>query len=211
MKHFQSPILGTKLICFTGLARSGKDTFCELFTKSLEEYLPNNKTETFSFAYFLRQELLEFVSHNLNLSVWTEDDEEKKTIRPILVAYGNARRNLSNNTHWVDQLNKKVMYADSTFSLLSDLRFDETDNDELSWLQKNGGLHIHLDRYTVEKGKKKYQKAPNDSEKENNPRLKKAADKVIRMEVTEDLADFRSAAKTICDELVLENWGFLNS
>ena len=90
-----------KLVAFCGYCRAGKNSFGDILQKTLLDAAPNLKVEQFSFAYALRLELDQFLKDNFNISAFTEDEEEKKIIRPILIAYGNAKRIQSKNKYWV--------------------------------------------------------------------------------------------------------------
>lgn len=89
-----------KVLGICGYARSGKDTLYE----TIEKYYKGNVYRV-AFADPIKHDLAEFILTNFNISVWTDIDEEKDIIRPILVAYGESQRKID-PLYWV----KRGMY-----------------------------------------------------------------------------------------------------
>ena len=136
-------------VAFTGFARSGKDSFCSEFQKQVEDFCPNLKVDIVSFANHIRQEVGVFVQEQFGISAWTEENSEKEIIRHFLRGYGMSRRS-SDNLYFVKALEKQIqtVYASSNVIIVSDLRFAQFEQDELSWLKsKRNNLHIHICRY----------------------------------------------------------------
>lgn len=198
-----------KLLAITGFARSGKNTLAKEIKEEIKNSFPDYKVEEFSFAYCLRQELYDFIFDNFGISAFTENDNEKKIVRSILIGYGNARRIESGGTYWVERLNKIIENSDANIGIITDLRFDEYEKDELSWLKDCGGINIHLKRYSGINGKRKYEKAPNEFEKENDPKLEKTAKSVFKIERKEKEVEFKKEIKLIAREFVENNFEFL--
>jgi len=174
-----------KIVAFSGFSRSGKNSFANETQKQLKEFAPNLKVEQFSFAAGLRLELDSFIRDNFNnISAWTEDDEEKRIIRPILIAYGNAKREISKGQYWIEKIDAKIRRSDCDVALITDLRFAELENDEIDWLKGNRGFNFHLKRFTLTPKtlKKKYCPAPNEFEAKNDPILEANAKKVIEVQ-----------------------------
>ena len=196
------PILDKKLIAFSGLARSGKNSFANLLQETLSDAAPNLKVEQFSFALALRQELFHFVNENFNIDVFTENEEEKAIIRPILVAYGNAKRKQSKNQYWIQKIHNKIKKSDCDVAIITDLRYAETEDDELGWFQNQRGKLFHIKRY-VQKGEKKvFQSAPNEFERENDPKLEAAAYRKYKLPIVKDKEEFFKTVKDECENLI---------
>jgi len=186
------------IIAFTGYASCGKNSFCNAMKSVIETEIPNKDVQIFSFAESLRHELDNFLQINFQVSAWEENREIKeKIVRPFLVAHGNARRHYSNNQYWIDRLSKKIDSSECDIALISDLRFAESDNDEIYWLKNKQGLSFYVERY--ENGKQI--KPPNMFEKKNCIVLKKQADEVIKMNTEETDIDFNRELKSKCTEI----------
>lgn len=201
-----------KLIAFTGFARSGKGCFCSAAEDKIDFFYPNLKVEQFSFAKELRLELESFLLEKLGISAFTEDPEEKELIRPYLLAHGNARRKTSNNQYWIKKLEQQIFHSDCDVAVITDLRFAETENDELGWFKKNGGKLYHLKRYVsdIDSQQASFDPAPNDYEKENNPKLEESADAVIILERFEKEVDFLEECDRIVEDIIVREYGYFN-
>lgn len=202
------PITDKKIAAFTGFIRSGKNSFANFIEKELKDSAPNLVVEQFSFAEHLRQELFLFINDNFNIDAFTEDDKEKAIIRPLLIAYGNAKRQISNNQYWIEKIHKKIARSNCDVALITDLRFAETEDDELGWLKKNRGFNFHIKRYkrsysrNYDRITRVFEKAPNEFEKRNDPKLEASAKKVIELERFKDIEDFYKAAKEEVSQLI---------
>ena len=83
-----------KLIGIAGFARSGKDTFYQRSAQLLSK--EGYKSTRIAFADALKNELNELLLSNIGISAFTEEDQEKDLIRPLLVTYGtHLRRHLN--------------------------------------------------------------------------------------------------------------------
>lgn len=203
-------MINKKLIAFTGFARSGKGIFCKTAADKIDLICPNLKTAQFSFARHLRLELDPFLREHLEISAFTEDPEEKELIRPYLLAHGNAKRKQSNNQYWIKKLEKDIQFSDCDVAIITDLRFAEDENDELGWFKKNGGKLFHLKRYTpdFDSQQANFDIAPNEYEKENNPKLEKAADRVIVLERFEKEVDFFKNCDIIVEDIIMSEFSY---
>jgi len=197
-----SPILDKKLIAFSGVARVGKNSFANSLQETLKDFAPNLKVQQFSFAESLRQELFHFINDNFNIDVFTEDEEEKAIIRPILIAYGNAKRAQTNNQYWIEKLHKRIERSDCDIAIITDLRYAENEKDELGWFKEQNGKLFHIKRFTKSKNGKSYKKAPNEFEKQNDPKLEAAAFKKFEIPIVDDKDEFFKIIKDECESLV---------
>ena len=87
-----------KLIGVSGLARSGKDLFTTVSQDILKER--GLKTERYALAYELKNDLKQLIHKKTGIDVFTENTEEKTIIRPLLVAYGDVMRKISEGKYW---------------------------------------------------------------------------------------------------------------
>ncbi len=126
------------IIGISGPARSGKDTLADHLHKILTE--SGIKCEKTSFAKQLRLECQDFVKNTIGIDVFTENEEEKKIIRPFLVTWGTHVRRKLDRDVWVKAVEKNL--NENAVTIVSDVRFDN----ELEWIQKNNGYCIFVDR-----------------------------------------------------------------
>ena len=171
-----------KNIGISGVAGCGKNTLSTIIIKLLQRMgLPYREL---SIAKNLKQEV-SWVSRELygiNSSNCTR--EEKNTIRPLLVAHGVIKRELSNGRHWVEMLNKEL--APDKINIITDIRFNKYEKDEVYWLKKEiNGVLIHLSRYDEIKGKRVFFPPVNENESENDPLVKEEADFVFNWKTEE--------------------------
>jgi len=192
-----------KLIAVTGLARSGKDSFASEIKKQLINLAPNKSVGIYSFATGVRKEVYNFLLDTFNISSFTEDEKDKKIIRPFLIAYGNAKREVSKNKYWIEKLEGEISSRNDDIGIISDLRFAENETDELGWFKSKGGFLIHLDRTFGGE----LMKAPNEFEEKNNPKLREAADVVLNIEYEEVLEDFNKEVKRNVEDILEKEMG----
>lgn len=191
----------TKFIAFTGYARSGKDSFSSEFKKQIEAVFPEKTVKIYSFASGIRKEIDTFLIDNFKISAWTEITKEKDIIRPILIGYGNAKRKMSENKYWIELLEKEIARDNPDIAIISDLRFAENETDELGWLKSKNGFLANLKRTKLGKETD----APNEFEKENNPKLREASDVVLEIEIAESDSQFYEIVSRECKSLIEKN------
>lgn len=125
MKHVIIPICG--------FARAGKDTLADAIFDHLEVSEPSYSVITLKFADELKKDMEKaMAAAGVRIDAFTEDDEQKRILRPMLVAYGEYRRRLDPDV-WVKKLMKQIAVwvnetlpeTDSTGSviLIPDLRY----------------------------------------------------------------------------------------
>ena len=183
-----------KMIALSGVARSGKDTFCKLLIEILSER--GIKARRYSFADELKNDLNSFFKDRMGVSIWSCSPDEKELLRPMLVEYGKYWRIKSNGTHWTSKVLKKIQSdtaEERILPIITDVRYSVYEFDEADWVKKNNGVLIHIERYTNEifRGDSKYGsdffypcpniqkifiKPVNDEEFKNDPIIKSIAD-----------------------------------
>jgi hypothetical protein len=146
-----------KVIGVGGFARAGKDTFVKIASKILEEN--GYSSEKLAFADALKKDLDPFLTEKYSISAFTDNTDEKKVIRPFLVAHGCGKREQTQGRYWVEKIQGQLqLYSDllerfpQTYDkkvyFVSDCRFPN----EVKWLHENwNGWFVHLKRYSVKK------------------------------------------------------------
>lgn len=184
-KKWRSYLSNMKIIGVSGFARSGKD----LFTTVAQEILKNNnlKSEKYALAYELKNDLKDLLKEKVGIDAFTEKTEEKIIIRPLLVAYGDVMRKISEGKYWTSKVESRIKQSNVDVIFITDIRYDVYLEDECYWLQqKMKGNLIHITKFketTMPSGRrfskskviKMYDSAPNDHELLNNPKLKSKA------------------------------------
>lgn len=179
-----------KVIGIGGYARCGKDTFVSIAKKILEKN--NYSPLRVAFADTLKTEVQGMLNLNgFPLDVHTTDTEAKSKVRPLLVWWGCARRDLSpGGLYWVNVVDKQLkkmkedtfVRADSTDNvviLVSDVRFPN----EAEWLHNEwAGQLIHIRRYSFVEFGMSFDAAPNQEEAKNDPLVQAVADVSVEWE-----------------------------
>jgi hypothetical protein len=183
-----------------GYARCGKDTFVSIAKQILTKnnYVPKRV----AFADTLKNEVQLMLNLNsFPVDVYTTDTEAKSKVRPLLVWWGCARRDQSQDgLYWVNVVDKQLREHVAEFSragastdhhvaLVSDVRF----RNEADWIHQHwNGEVIHLKRYSVHNSNspafdpatktygnaapiKTFDPAPNEEELKNDPRVQEVA------------------------------------
>lgn len=153
------------VLAVSGVARCGKNLFAASLVRILVDLGINAKE--YSFAKELKSEVNPLTLLNLGISAFTENDDEKAIIRPLLLTWGtDVWRKLDPN-HWIQKVEKAIKDSDFPHvAVISDSRFDN----ECLWTQKNGYV-IHLER--TNDGK--VFPPNNKDEQQNDPIVKKLA------------------------------------
>ena len=131
-----------KLIGISGFARSGKDTFYERAAKILAK--EDKNSHRIAFADALKNELNELLVKNVDISAFTENNEEKELIRPLLVTYGTEIRRKLNQNCWIERVQPRVIHHlnEGDYVFITDVRFDN----EAQWITMNGGCLVNINR-----------------------------------------------------------------
>jgi len=156
-------------IGLSGLAGTGKDTFCQVLIGEFKRM--GIEAKRFALADELKADLDDFLIEKFKISAFTTNPKEKKIIRPLLVAYGKAHRIKSNGLYWTSKLEPSVNKAisEGIVPIITDLRYAEYEFDEVHWLRDAlGGFLVHLSRYGT--GGKAIQ-PPNEDERINDPKV----------------------------------------
>lgn len=167
-----------KVIGISGLARSGKDMFTTISQHILEaEY--NLKTKRFALANELKKDLEQLIWDKTTINVFTDNSSHKKVIRPLLVAYGEVMRTVSEGTYWTNAVEQQLKRSNIDIAFITDIRYDEYPKDELYWLKhKMNGKLIHIRKWHFDENynERTYDLPPNEHEARNDPKLQRKAD-----------------------------------
>jgi hypothetical protein len=153
------------LIGISGPARSGKDTLGQCIVDILSERGIN--CEKTSLARQLKEECKDFLLDTIGIDSFTEKDEEKQIIRPLLVTWGTHVRRKLDPDVWIKSVEKKR--KQNCVTIVSDIRF----RNEFDWIKDNGGYVIFVDRVLPNGSKIQ---AANKDEEENTMPLREIAD-----------------------------------
>lgn len=177
------------IISISGNARSGKDTLAKNMSSILEEV--GIRTKIVSFANELKESVNEFLLEQTGISAFTEDDEEKKIIRPFLVCWGTDVIRKIDDSTWINKLEENL--CSDSVNIITDLRFEN----ELKWVQEIKGLSVFIERDGVEPA--------NEYEKTNNLLLKESVDLNFTFGNFEDKNILRLTSVEILDKLINED------
>lgn len=153
------PIVGV-----SGVARSGKDTYVAVANIIMKKATESGVMRS-AFADAVKQDLHKLLVTKVGISAYTQDTEEKKIIRPLLVAYGMMMRGIDED-YWVKRLemNFKLGQKLNLPLFIPDVRF----KNEVHFVHKNGGKIIHLSQKNLGPA--------NETEAEHDPIVKDLAD-----------------------------------
>lgn len=180
------------IVGISGYARSGKDLFASVAEKILKER--GLRVKKFALAYELKNDLKSLIKTKVGVDVFTENTDEKNIIRPLLVAYGDVMRKVSEGRYWTRKLEQKIVNSKIDVAIITDIRYDYYAEDEVTWLRnKQCGKLIHITKFkmasapskrriSTSKPVKIYDNPPNDHELLNNPKLKAKADYAFEWE-----------------------------
>ena len=167
----------------SGVARSGKNLFCDLIIEELANQ--GYTAKQFALANALKRDCENFLKNQCDLDVYTDNTHQKTLFREFLVWYGDLRRKQTNGRHWIETMDDTISQYTGDVALISDVRYAHYANDELTWVtHEHEGLLIHLRRYEKSSSavieadgtiKFDYVKPPNEHERINDPKLREGA------------------------------------
>lgn len=150
-----------KVILICGNATVGKDSLTECFLDILSEKGVRCSDE--AFADSIKFDLIECIDTRLKIDVLLPSPEEKKIIRPILVAYGEAAKKV-NPLVWVDSVLDRIKYKkenNDEIIIISDCRFPI----EIERVKEFHDVKIiHLSRFVEKEGEKHFIPPANQNE-----------------------------------------------
>jgi len=156
------------IIGLCGHARSGKDSFCQLAIPYLSD--KGHRSKRVALADELKKDLNTFLIQKVGISPFTQREEEKNLIRPLLVAYGTNLMRSIDEDWWLKKLDKNLeaLFTFGAIPIVTDIRYEN----ELKWLKDRYNLHtVYIQRKGI--------KAANSEEAHNNVILKKQCDQSL--------------------------------
>ena len=199
------------LVGVSGVARSGKNLFCDMVIDELAKQGYIGKQ--FALADALKRDCEGFLRDKCDLDVYSDDTQLKSLFREYLVWYGDLRRKQTNGRHWIEAMDTELAESDCDVALVSDVRYAHYQNDELGWvLFEHEGLLIHLRRWLTPEisminlhsmEDRIYIEAPNEHERVNDPRLHEGAHLRIDWPTVDDPLD-NLETRSIVDEVTTE-------
>jgi len=200
-------------IGISGVARSGKNLFCDISKKIITEKY-GLSCSSYALAYYLKHDCQDFIKDKLGLDVFTENTEDKKVFRDMLVWYGDVKRKQTQGRYWTEKLQTDIEKDNADVIFITDIRYNFYPNDEVYWIHKelNGKL-IHVSKYTygfpkdgrrirsdiASTTKKIWTEPSNEHERWNDPRVKVESDFIVEWE------HIKSDGKTYQDIIEDEN------
>jgi len=140
-----------KIIAISGLAGDGKDSVCKI----LKNYF--TKHSGYKFKRIALADQLEVECYEACMDLFRIDPincsrEDKEKIRDFLVFYGKIMRSKSKGTHWTSEALKRIEKFNSGNDIfcIPDIRYAFHPADECQWIKNNGGIHIHVQKFTVD-------------------------------------------------------------
>lgn len=169
-----------KYIGVSGVARSGKNLFCDIAIKQLSQ--KGVKAKQYTLAYYLKKDCEEFIKTKLGLDVFTEKTEDKTIFREMLVWYGGVKRKQTEGAYWTSMLQKDMDADDNEVIFVSDIRYDQYPKDEVYWIKEVlGGYLVHVSKYTYNDWDERvFTEPPNEHEKLNDPLVKLKSDYLLQ-------------------------------
>lgn len=190
------------IIGVSGLARSGKDLFCNILKKQLKDQYGIQAVQM-ALANELKQDCEQFLKEKCGMDVWTQDTAIKTRFRDFLVWYGYVKRTETEGRYWTEKLTKQIQSSTADVIMVSDIRYAKYERDEVYWLQEEmDGVLVHIQKYTADSvGMRQYNQPPNEQEKINDPIVRGLANFQI---------DWEDKQKGLGDPAVLLNDEYLN-
>ena len=168
------------VIGLCGAARSGKDTFFEYAKEHFAE--SGIRSMRLAFADELKKDLFPFLSKKMGINPFAVSDKEKTLIRPILVAYGEAMREMSKGKYWIEKLAPKLNQniKRGVLSIVTDVRYPN----EVKWINEfEGSKCIYIERDGI--------LPANTEEEKNDPKLRSMAEEILKWKTFGDSELFK--------------------
>jgi hypothetical protein len=173
------------VIGLSGVARAGKDLFCDMLLHSLNTR--GYKAERFALADRLKSDINPFLIEHTGVNLFRCEPEDKEVVRPLLVEYGAVKRKQSEGKWWTSQLELEIRNSHCNVAVVTDIRYDRYPEDELFWIkEKLGGMFVHISRYNIVNGREEFVQPANKEEMCEDPKMAAAADYRIEWETCGD-------------------------
>lgn len=154
-----------QIIGISGAARSGKDTLCRGLIRVLKEKYNVDAIRKSIAGDRVKADLKNILAENVKIDAFTENNQDKEYIRPLLIEYGKLMRNKTEGRYFIE--NFKI--DEQKVNIIPDIRYAEYPKDEVFWIKNEiKGFLIFIERKNIYDA--------NDTEKINNKIIKQVAD-----------------------------------
>ena len=205
MKIKQGTILG-----LAGVAGSGKD----LLFDSIKSNPLFGRVEKVSLAQELKSDIRSTILRRYDVDIFDCSREEKNLVRPMMVAHGTIMRKKTNGKYWIEKVSSEIEKLKSdkeiTTICITDIRYDEYENDEVDWLIDDlRGYLVHLSKFSYESRIIKVHPAANSDESKNDPKLKARSDLEIRWQEAKTEESKLSMTKKVSK--MIHDWVYMKA
>ena len=167
-----------KIVGITGKMNSGKDTCFTLLSQRIN-------CKRVALADSLRRELNPFITDKFGIDLFQCDRTEKDLVRPLLVEYARIKRGQTNGKYFIDKVNNYVKSV-SCIVVVTDIRYIE----EVNWIKNDlNGILVHVSKYKEIDGKRIFSESPIQDERDNDPKMRAAADYLIEWPEVDDVSE----------------------
>ncbi len=170
------------IICLSGFATSGKDTFYKLLVQNSQTPFIESPYKRVAFADELKKSTAPLIKSIYNIDIFNCTPEEKERARPILISVGCwARDNISEN-YWVDKVLDQVRKNEEQKydTVITDVRFSSEFYRLCDVFGSKNVIGVKIVRADSEY-------IPPDKELENQPLVDKYIDYMIEWETEQNL------------------------
>lgn len=174
-------LVQNKIICLTGFATSGKDTFLKLLQISDSTPFVPTRFVRVAFADKLKETAAPYIKSIYNIDIFNCSPQDKEIARPVLIAIGCWARDNISETYWVDKTIEQIkdLIYKGFIPVISDWRFP---SEAEKLIQIFGGENIIF--VEIIRTDSTYQ--PPQKELENQPLLQKYIDYKIEWPTVEN-------------------------
>ena len=168
-----------RVIGLCGVARSGKDYFCQFLLEEVKKQ--GLSAKRYALADPLKEDLSPFLKEKCNIDIFHCSPQNKELVRPILVDYGKIKRVQTEGKYWTKIIEKQIFKDSPDLAIITDIRYCIYKEDECHWLKNEmGGKLVHIRKFSKNfEGNNEYVQAPNEDELTNDPILYKNSDYYI--------------------------------
>ena len=130
------------VIGLSGVAGSGKDTFFEMLAERMA-------CKRVSLGDALKEEVYDWTLKHYQINSLKCSRQDKEKIRPFLVFHGGRKRAQTSGRYWIDLTDKRIARNALDYTtVITDIRYDDYENDELDWLRNElGGTLVHISQW----------------------------------------------------------------
>tara|TARA_Y100000593_G_scaffold25968_1_gene51647 strand:+ start:11931 stop:12500 length:570 start_codon:yes stop_codon:yes gene_type:complete len=183
------------VIGLAGVAGSGKDTFYSILSSKI-------KAKRFSLADKLKEEVRPWCWKHYGIDPLNCHRHEKELVRDFLVFHAKHMREKTNGRYWVDKIDDEVRSSTEKYKIITDIRYDDYQKDEVSWLKNElGGCLVHISMVDLNGCKVG---PANSEEARNDPKLIEKADFKVEWPLKQDATDLNKELSPYVEEVMFQ-------